>query len=175
MTTLRDISRHLGLSVTQVSRALNGYSDVNAETKIRRRKAAKELNYIPNMSARRLVSGRSGVVGFIERSYPGVTRDLSLFETVTGLSAAFSERGIQFVLHLTAPEILADHADIIPVFDRLSRGGLLDGFVITNPRSRDIRIRHLQRAGIPLSYTVDAGRKPTTHMSISTTTRSATT
>ena len=35
MTTLRDISRHLNLSVTQVSRALNGHSDVSADTRAR--------------------------------------------------------------------------------------------------------------------------------------------
>lgn len=149
MTTLRDLSRHLGLSVTQVSRALNGHSDVNADTRLRVEEAAKKLNYIPNLSARRLVSGRSGVVGFVERSYDGITRDISLFETVTGLSAAFSERGIQFVLHLTPPQTAADSPDIIPVFDRLARGGSLDGFVITNPLQKDLRIRHLQSAGIP--------------------------
>ncbi|WP_319520450.1 substrate-binding domain-containing protein [uncultured Martelella sp.] len=149
MTTLRDLSHYLGLSVTQVSRALNGHSDVNADTRLRVEEAAKELNYIPNLSARRLVSGRSGVVGFIERSYDGITRDISLFETVTGLSAAFSERGIQFVLHLTPSQTAPDSPDIIPVFDRLARGGSLDGFVITSPQQKDIRIRHLQKAGIP--------------------------
>ena len=35
MPTLRDLSKHLGLSVTQVSRALNGHSDVGAETRER--------------------------------------------------------------------------------------------------------------------------------------------
>lgn len=149
MTTLRDLSQYLGISVTQISRALNGYSDVNADTRRRVEQAARELNYVPNLSARRLASGRSGVVGFVERSYPGITRDVSLFETVTGLSAEFSKRDIQFVLHLTSPEILANKPAIISVFDRLSRGGSLDGFVLTNPQPDDLRISHLQEVGVP--------------------------
>ena len=49
MATLKDLSRHLGISVTQVSRALNGHDDVSEDTKKRVRKAAKQLNYVPNM------------------------------------------------------------------------------------------------------------------------------
>ncbi|MCP3850206.1 MAG: LacI family transcriptional regulator, partial [Gammaproteobacteria bacterium] len=61
MTTLKDLSNYLGLSVTQISRALNGYSDVNAATRSRVVAAALEHNYTPNTSARKLVSGRSGI------------------------------------------------------------------------------------------------------------------
>ncbi len=38
MATLKDLSRRLGLSVTQVSRALNGHDDVNEETRNRVRR-----------------------------------------------------------------------------------------------------------------------------------------
>ena len=41
MTTLKDLSRHLGLSVTQVSRALNGHSDVSEATRLRVEKVPK--------------------------------------------------------------------------------------------------------------------------------------
>ncbi|MCA8879287.1 MAG: substrate-binding domain-containing protein [Rhodobacteraceae bacterium] len=149
MTTLRDLSRHLGLSVTQVSRALNGHGDVSEATRQRVEEAAKKLKYIPNIAARRLVSGRSGVVGFVERSFEGVARDTILFETVTGLSSQFSERGIQFVLHLTPEDVSADSRSILPVYDRLSLGGSLDGFVLTGPRRNDLRIRHLLNNKIP--------------------------
>lgn len=149
MTTLRDLSRHLGLSVTQVSRALNGHSDVSEATRERVAEAAKALNYMPNVAARRLVSGRSGLVGLVARGVSGIAADTIFFETVTGLSAQFSERGLQFVLHLTPAAVDPDSADIVPVYERLARGGALDGFVIIDPRAGDRRIRYLQDQGVP--------------------------
>ena len=62
MATLKDIARKLDLSITQVSRALNDHSDVNEETRLRVKEAARAMNYHPNVSARKLVSGRSGMV-----------------------------------------------------------------------------------------------------------------
>ncbi|WP_138464526.1 substrate-binding domain-containing protein [Poseidonocella sp. HB161398] len=149
MTTLRDLARHLDLSVTQVSRALNGHSDVSEATRLRVEAAARQLNYFPNRAARRLVSGRSGVVGFVERSFAGIEREEILFATVTGLSEAFSERGMQFVLHLAPKAEGHERDDIIRTYDQLVRGGSLDGFVLTGPRPDDVRIRHLMENSIP--------------------------
>ena len=42
MTTLKDLARHLNLSVTQVSRAFNGHSDVSLATKERVREGLDE-------------------------------------------------------------------------------------------------------------------------------------
>jgi AraC-like DNA-binding protein len=52
--SIRDVARHLNLSITTVSRALNNYEDVSEETRQRVRKAAAELGYIPNRAARQL-------------------------------------------------------------------------------------------------------------------------
>ena len=65
MTTLKDISRRSGYSVTTVSRALNGFPDVTEETRRRIEAVAREMNYRPNQVARKLVSGRSGMVGLV--------------------------------------------------------------------------------------------------------------
>ena len=81
--TLKDIAASTGLSVTQVSRALNDHDDVSAETKIRVREAANALNYRPNLSARKLASGRSGIVGLVLPPQDRTPRDSKLrFSTV---------------------------------------------------------------------------------------------
>ncbi|WP_108260556.1 substrate-binding domain-containing protein [Mangrovicoccus ximenensis] len=149
MTTLRDLARHLELSVTQVSRALNGHDDVSEATRLRVEEAARQLNYFPNRAARRLVSGRSGVVGFVEQSFAGIEREEILFATVTGLSEEFSSRGMQFVLHLAPKASGPERPDIVKTYDQLVRGGSLDGFVVTGPRPGDVRIRHLMENAIP--------------------------
>lgn len=54
--SIRDVAEKANVSVSTVSRALNGYTDVNEETRKRIEKIAKELGYTPNQSAKNLSS-----------------------------------------------------------------------------------------------------------------------
>ena len=63
--TIRDLARHLGLSVSAVSKALNGYSDISDETRQAVLNAANELDYHPNAHARALKLGRSYNLGVL--------------------------------------------------------------------------------------------------------------
>ena len=65
MATLKDVSKVSGFSVTTVSRALNGYNDVNKETRDKIMAVAKELGYSPNILARSLVKKQSKTIGFL--------------------------------------------------------------------------------------------------------------
>ncbi|HEX6391081.1 MAG TPA: LacI family DNA-binding transcriptional regulator, partial [Solirubrobacteraceae bacterium] len=66
-TTIRDLARAGGVSVGTVSRALNGYTDVNAQTREKILRLAAEMDYTPAAAARALVTQRSHVVGiFLE-------------------------------------------------------------------------------------------------------------
>jgi len=144
MTTLRDLSRHLGLSVTQVSRALNGHSDVNEETRLRVVAAAKQLKYQPNLSARKLATGRSGMVGLVLPGKPTSPGDSLFVQMVAGLSSYFSRQERQFVLHI------ADNGDnILDVYRRLIDGGGLDGFVLLSPMVNDPRVAFLRARDVP--------------------------
>jgi LacI family transcriptional regulator len=144
MTTLRDLSRHLHLSVTQVSRALNNHGDVSEDTRERVHRAARELGYQPNLSARRLVTGRSGMLGLVLPDVPREPED-SLFVQIVGtLSQHLSRLGRQFVLHIADPE-----GDIVEVYRRLTGGGAIDGFVLLEPELRDRRVAFLREARVP--------------------------
>ncbi|MCE0504977.1 LacI family transcriptional regulator [Roseivivax sp. GX 12232] len=144
MATLKDVSRRVGLSVTQVSRALNAHDDVSEATKARVRKAAEELGYVPNLSARKLKSGRSGIVSMIVPPRSETVEIELLMETVMGLSAEFSRRGLQFVLH-----VLSDGEDPAEAHGRMMRGGSIDGVVVTDPLRDDPRIACLEQLGAP--------------------------
>ncbi|MDO4519742.1 MAG: LacI family DNA-binding transcriptional regulator [Eubacteriales bacterium] len=52
--TIKEIARICGVGVSTVSRAINGYEDINEETKEKILKVIKEYNYVPNNSARNL-------------------------------------------------------------------------------------------------------------------------
>ncbi|MGC9567292.1 LacI family DNA-binding transcriptional regulator, partial [Klebsiella pneumoniae] len=62
--SLKAIAKQLGISVTTVSRALNGYDDVSQETRARVEAEAQRRGYRPNTFARRLKMGTIVVVKF---------------------------------------------------------------------------------------------------------------
>lgn len=63
--TIRDIADYLHLSVSSISKALNGYSDISKETREEVEKACKALGYFPNAHARALKSGKSYNLGVL--------------------------------------------------------------------------------------------------------------
>ncbi|MFW8596301.1 LacI family DNA-binding transcriptional regulator [Cribrihabitans neustonicus] len=144
MATLKDLSQHLGLSVTQVSRALNDHDDVSAETKARVREAAKTLNYQPNVMARRLKTGRSGSVGLIWQGVPEPSESWIFTQFVSGLSAEFNRLGLQFMLNMADNETAA-----LDVYDRLITSRSIDGFVVILPQAKDPRVDYLRRRKVP--------------------------
>ncbi|MDJ0820498.1 MAG: LacI family DNA-binding transcriptional regulator, partial [Paracoccaceae bacterium] len=60
---LKELSQHLNLSQTTVSRALNGYPEVSESTRKRVVEAARQLNYSPNARAKGLATGRAMAIG----------------------------------------------------------------------------------------------------------------
>ena len=63
--SIDDIAKELNLSVSTVSKALNGYPDVAASTVERVKEKAAVMGYHPNMAARSLRRGRSDKIGLL--------------------------------------------------------------------------------------------------------------
>jgi len=65
MITIYDIAVKAGVSPSTVSKVMNDYKSIPAETKEKVRKAMAELNYIPNAGAKALSKGHSNNVGIL--------------------------------------------------------------------------------------------------------------
>lgn len=143
MATLKDISTELGLSVATVSRALNGFPEVNVKTRHKVRDAADRLGYKPNRVAQRLVTGRSGMVGMIVKIKPDMSADQTFFEMLTGLTAALSAKETDLVLAVDQA------SDPVEPYKKLLERDILDGFILNAPIVNDPRVDFLQSAGIP--------------------------
>lgn len=61
--TLHDVARLAGVSIKTVSNVINDYPHVRTTTRERVQAAISELNYTPNLTARNLRSGRTGMIG----------------------------------------------------------------------------------------------------------------
>lgn len=59
---LKDVARRAGVSIKTVSNVVNGYTHVRPETRDRVQAAIDDLGYRPNLTARSLRRGRTGVI-----------------------------------------------------------------------------------------------------------------
>jgi LacI family transcriptional regulator len=73
--TIRELSKRCGLSISTVSKALNGYTDISESTREAVVQAAKEIGYYPNAHARALKTKRSYNLGvlFADDTQSGLT------------------------------------------------------------------------------------------------------
>ncbi len=65
MVTLKDVAARCGVSVSTVSRVMNGVDLISAEKAAAIRKTAQEMGYMPNVIARTLKTNRSWVIGVL--------------------------------------------------------------------------------------------------------------
>ena len=65
MATIRDLSLKCGVSVSTVSKALNGYHDISDATRELVLKAASEMGYFPDATARALKMRKSCNIGVL--------------------------------------------------------------------------------------------------------------
>jgi LacI family transcriptional regulator len=139
--TLRTIGESLGLSPATVSRALNGFPEVAEATRLRVFEAARQMAYRPNQIARKLVSGRSGIVGLVVGKPRSLATDTTFFSVISELSASLAAHDVDLVLHVSTDD------DEVEPYRRLLAKGTLDGFIVSGPRPDDARIAFLEAAG----------------------------
>lgn len=82
MVTIKDISKRSGFSVTTVSKALNNYSDISDATKKKILDLCDEMGYVPNLSARSLITQKSYTIGIIFEEVTGVGLQHPLFSKI---------------------------------------------------------------------------------------------
>jgi DNA-binding LacI/PurR family transcriptional regulator len=96
--TIEDISTHLGISVSTVSKALNGYPDVSESTRRHVLQTAQELGYQPSAAARNLRRGQTDKIGLlINHSLSYISEYLA--EVIAGVAFAAEEHGKNIILY----------------------------------------------------------------------------
>jgi LacI family transcriptional regulator len=140
---LKQLSRALGLSQTTVSRALNGYPEVAEETRRRVVEAARRHGYRPNPSARRLATGKAGMIGSVIPTGASVDIDPHFIEFLSGLGDFARSRELDLALSPTTRE------EEETTYRRLVANRQVDAVYLSSPRTGDSRIGLLDELGIP--------------------------
>ena len=140
---LKQLSQLLGLSQTTVSRALNGYPEVNAETRQRVLDAVRETGYRPNRAAQRLATGRAGSIGLVMPTADGIESDVHFGEFLAGLGDEAVKHDFHFVINPSHPE------DEAATCRRLVASGNVDALFLAYMREKDPRIAMLKSLKTP--------------------------
>jgi DNA-binding LacI/PurR family transcriptional regulator len=140
-----------GVSRGTASRALNGSPNVSPRALEKVQRAASELNYRPNLNARSLVTGRTGLVGLVvNESDDRVFADPYFATVLRGAHDALSQAGSALVLTLAADEPERDR-----LFDLVATR--LDGLMVVYGHGDTMLRTGLRATGVPVVY---AGRTP---------------
>lgn len=96
-STLHDVARMAGVSVKTVSNVINDHPHVRSEVRTRVRNAIRELDYQPNLTARGLRSGKTGVIGL---ALPAL-RENYFAELADAVIHAAERRGLSVLIAVT--------------------------------------------------------------------------
>ncbi|MCA0927630.1 LacI family DNA-binding transcriptional regulator [Ruegeria profundi] len=141
---LKQLSEILGLSQTTVSRALNGYPEVNEGTRTRVQAAADKHGYRPNIRAKGLATGRSLVIGHVIPTSSRHEMVNPIFgDFVAGAARTYAEKNYN-MMFTHAPDTSIEDS-----YRSLFSRGAVDGVVLQGPKVNEPRISVLSNMGVP--------------------------
>lgn len=142
--SLSQIAISLGLSVTTVSRALGGYSDVAAATRNRVIEEAERIGYRPNAVARRLRGGRSDAVGIVLPTGPGQLGEPFFLRLIAAIGPRLAQAGLDLIVSSArgGPEELA-------LYRQFVENRRVDAMIVARTRLDDERVNYLKMSGLP--------------------------
>lgn len=141
MANIQDVAKHAGVSISTVSRVLNGTARVNAEVAARVRTAVEELHYHPSHAARTLQTNRSQIIGLL------ITDIQNPFFTtlIRGVEDVAQRNGYSVILCNSDEDASKERQYIAVLCAERVAGAII---VPTGERQRDLKL--FQELNIPI-------------------------
>ena len=100
--TIKDVAEAAGVSISTVSKVLNGHYSISEKTAERVRGIMREMNYYPNANAQSFASGSNHTVVLLANLAPNAAfQNPHKFEIISGLEEALCKRGYRLILRGT--------------------------------------------------------------------------
>ena len=136
------LSKKLGLSVSSVSRALNGYDNISQNTKDKIFKTAKKYNYFPDLNAKRLASKKTDTIAFISSIDPDAP-DHVVLQFLAGITLGIKNTNTELIT-----KFCLNKDEEMNYFKKLISTGQADKFIFYKIKKSDERVTFLNERGI---------------------------
>ncbi len=127
--TIQDVAKTAGVSVSTVSRVLNGKVDVALETQDRIRSVIDNLGYTTNLAARSMRSFKKNMVGLI---MPDIAYPFAI-EVMKGVNQAIAESEFDLLVYTTGDVRKSGRASHEQKYVSLLNNSITDGSIIVAP------------------------------------------
>jgi LacI family transcriptional regulator len=127
--TIRDVAETAGVSVSTVSRVLNGKADVASDTQNRILTVIDELGYATNLAARSMRSQKNNMVGLI---MPDIAYPFAI-EVMKGVNRAIAQSEFDLLVYTTGDVRKSGRASHEQKFVSLLTKSITDGVIIVAP------------------------------------------
>lgn len=135
VSTIKDVAKKAGVSISVVSKAFNNYPDISEKTRQKVLKVAEELNYSPNLVAKNLSLKRPMTIGLISSGFSdNDNRGSNIpFEIFRGVYQGLIESDYELAIYLTSSQ--EQHKKSYAQFckERNIGGVILQGIRIDDP------------------------------------------
>ena len=143
--TIKELAKHLDLSIATVSRALDGFPDISDKTRARVLAAALEMGYAPDRAARQLRRGRTDTIGFILPTVAARLPQPFFNELIAGLADGASRRQLDLLISACADGEEAE----LQLYRSWVQGHRVDGLIVTRTHMVDRRVTFLLEQQFP--------------------------
>ena len=134
--TIQDVAKTAGVSVSTVSRVLNGKVDVASETQDRILSVIDDLGYTTNLAARSMRSRKKNLVGLI---MPDIAYPFAI-EVMKGVNRAIADSEFDLLLYTTGDVRKSGRAFHEQKYVSLLTNSISDGVVIVAPVAGEFNI-----------------------------------
>lgn len=140
-TTIKDVAKEAGVSISTVSRVLNNPLAVRKDKRLKVKKVIKEMNYSPNSLARGLIYKKTNTIGVF---IPDISNQFTA-SLVKGIEEKGNELGYTIILCDTGH----DKERILNYLDVLI-GKQIDGVIFSSQHLEEEYYNLLQNYNIPI-------------------------
>lgn len=143
-TTIKDIARECGVSLSTVSLVLNGNPRISARTRDLVMAAVEKHGYQPNAAARGLASRSSRTLSVVVPPLSHVFADVYFGEIVSGIYDRASEEGYKVLLDLANEKFVAEKEYL-----KMLRSRRADGMLFISSSIHDTYLADFESASFP--------------------------